>query len=397
MESDSDPDLIARHYNYTGKFRSAPPRDAAAGGGGADDADAVGAGLRADSVVFLAVCSLIVLENVLVLVTIWRTSRFHKPMYYFIGNLALSDLLAGLVYAANILLSGANTLRLTPAQWFLREGSMFVALGASVFSLLAIALERHLTMRHMKLHHSGSGGGSGGGSCGNTWRVFLLISAVWLVAALLGLLPAMGWNCIRRLPRCSTVLPLYHKTYIFFCTSVFSALLLAIVVLYARIYRLVRARSGGGGSAPSRSSEKSLALLKTVIIVLGCFIACWAPLFVLLLLDAACGVRRCPVLYRAEWFLALAVLNSAMNPLIYTLTSHEMRRAFLQTLLCCTAWLRPPWGAKAGSGSGSGTVLGAEFSRSRSHTSSQPSREEAPRGATTTSCSSSGDLEPSAS
>lgn len=394
MESDSDPDLIARHYNYTGKFRSAPPPR--------NDADAA-AGLRADSAVFLAVCSLIVLENALVLVTIWRTSRFHKPMYYFIGNLALSDLLAGLVYAANILLSGANTLRLTPAQWFLREGSMFVALGASVFSLLAIALERHLTMRHMKLHHSGGGGGGGGGggSCGNSWRVFVLISAVWLVASLLGLLPAMGWNCIRRLPSCSTVLPLYHKTYIFFCTSVFSALLLAIVVLYARIYRLVRARSGGGGGAPSRSSEKSLALLKTVIIVLGCFIACWAPLFVLLLLDAACGVRRCPVLYRAEWFLALAVLNSAMNPLIYTLTSHEMRRAFLQTLLCCTAWLRPPWGAKPGSSSGSGTGTRSgtvlEFSRSRSHTSSRPSREEDPRGATTTSCSSSGELEASSS
>lgn len=384
MESDSDPDLIARHYNYTGKFRSAPPSR--------DDADAA-AGLRADSAVFLAVCSLIVLENALVLVTIWRTSRFHKPMYYFIGNLALSDLLAGLVYAANILLSGANTLRLTPAQWFLREGSMFVALGASVFSLLAIALERHLTMRHMKLHHS-SGGGGGGGSCGNSWRVFVLISAVWLVAALLGLLPAMGWNCIQRLPSCSTVLPLYHKTYIFFCTSVFSALLLAIVVLYARIYRLVRARSGGGGAA-SRSSEKSLALLKTVIIVLGCFIACWAPLFVLLLLDAACAVRRCPVLYRAEWFLALAVLNSAMNPLIYTLTSHEMRRAFLQTLLCCTSWLRPPWGTKPGSSSGTGTVL--EFSRGRSETSSRPSREEALRGAATTSYSSSGDLEASSS
>lgn len=387
MDSDSDPDLIARHYNYTGKFRSAPPsRDDAA------TDTSVTAALRADSAIFLAVCCLIVLENALVLVTIWRTSRFHKPMYYFIGNLALSDLLAGLVYAANILLSGANTLRLTPAQWFVREGSMFVALGASVFSLLAIALERHLTMRHMKLHHSSSGGGGGGrGGCGNSWRVFVLISAVWLVAAVLGLLPAMGWNCIQQLPRCSTVLPLYHKAYIFFCTSVFSALLLAIVVLYARIYRLVRARSGGG--APSRSSEKSLALLKTVIIVLGCFIACWAPLFVLLLLDAACGVRRCPVLYRAEWFLALAVLNSAMNPLIYTLTSHEMRRAFLQTLLCCTSWLRPPWGAKPASRTGSGTVL--EFSRSRSQTSSRPSREEGHRGAT--SCSSSGDLDVSSS
>ncbi|XP_056270679.1 sphingosine 1-phosphate receptor 1 [Pseudoliparis swirei] len=342
MAEPGDSDLIAKHYNYTGKFRKTQQDS----------------GLKADSVVFIIVCCFIILENILVLATIWRTKKFHKPMFYFIGNLALSDLLAGVVYTANILLSGANTYRLTPTQWFLREGSMFVALAASVFSLLAIAIERHLTMLQMKLRNHG-----------NTWRVFLLISAVWMVAAALGGLPLMGWNCILSVRRCSTVLPLYHKTYILFCTSVFSAMLLAIVGLYARIYALVRGRSRrlslrkAGGS-----SEKSMALLKTVIIVLSCFIACWAPLFVLLLLDAACETLRCSILYRAEWFLALAVLNSAMNPLIYTLTSNEMRRAFLKTLLCCTACLRPEGGGPAG---------GAEFSRSRSDNSSHPNKEEA--------------------
>lgn len=365
MAESSYSDLISKHYNYTGKFRKTQEDP----------------GLRADSVVFIIVCCFIILENVLVLTTIWRTKKFHKPMYYFIGNLALSDLLAGVVYTANILLSGANTYRLTPTQWFFREGSMFVALAASVFSLLAIAIERHLTMLKMKLHNSG-----------NTCRVFLLISAVWMVAAVLGGLPVLGWNCIQRMSRCSTVLPLYHKTYILFCTSVFSIILMAIVALYARIYTLVRSRSRklvfrkvsngrGNPGANAKSSEKSLALLKTVFIVLSCFIACWAPLFVLLLLDAACQTLSCPILYKAEWFLALAVLNSAMNPLIYTLTSNEMRRAFLKTLLCCTACLRPR--ARLSS-----TTMGAEFSRSRSDNSSRPTREDgehSPRGRRTAS------------
>lgn len=348
-------DLIAKHYNYTGKFRKTSQDS----------------GLKADSVVFIIVCCFIILENILVLLTIWRTKKFHKPMYYFIGNLALSDLLAGVVYTANILLSGANTYKLTPTQWFFREGSMFVALAASVFSLLAIAIERHMTMLKMKLHNNG-----------NTFRVFLLISTVWMIAAMLGGLPIMGWNCIESMASCSTVLPLYHKTYILFCTTVFSIILMAIVALYARIYTLVRTRSrqlvfrkvtnGARGStgANSKSSEKSMALLKTVIIVLSGFIACWAPLFVLLLLDAACETLTCPILYKAEWFLALAVLNSAMNPLIYTLTSNEMRRAFLKTLLCCTAWIRPRLR------SGGGTIVGAEFSRSKSDNSSHPNREE---------------------
>lgn len=344
--------VIVSHYNHSGKW------DKSRGGGACKTA------------LLLFICVLIVLENVTVLLTLWRNKRFHSRMYFLIGNLALSDLLAGVVYTANILLSGANTYKLTPTQWFIREGSMFVALAASVFSLLAIAIERHLTMLQMKLHNNG-----------NTCRVFLLISAVWMVAAVLGGLPVMGWNCIRSVTSCSTVLPLYHKTYILFCTTVFSIILMAIVVLYARIYALVRARSrrlvfrkptNGRGSAGAnmKSSEKSMALLKTVIIVLSCFIACWAPLFILLLLDAGCETLSCPILYKAEWFLSLAVLNSAMNPLIYTLTSNEMRRAFLKTLLCCTACLRP----KAKS---SGPIMGAEFSRSRSDNSSHPNKEEA--------------------
>ncbi|KAJ8395471.1 hypothetical protein AAFF_G00032050, partial [Aldrovandia affinis] len=325
-------DLIAKHYNFTGKVRK-------------------DSGLKADSVIFIIVCCFIILENVLVLLTIWRTKKFHKPMYYFIGNLALSDLLAGVVYTANILLSGANTYKLTPTQWFFREGSMFVALAASVFSLLAIAIERHLTMLKMKLHNSG-----------NTCRVFLLISTCWFIAAILGGLPIMGWNCIGRMHSCSTVLPLYHKTYILFCTTVFSVILMAIVVLYARIYALVRTRSRklvfrkASNGRGSKSSEKSLALLKTVIIVLSCFIACWAPLFILLLLDVACDIRKCDILFKAEWFLALAVLNSAMNPLIYTLTSNEMRRAFLKMLLCAVC-SRP-------AGKFTRPIIGAEFSRS---------------------------------
>nr|BAG59541.1 unnamed protein product [Homo sapiens] len=295
-------DIIVRHYNYTGKLNISADKENS---------------IKLTSVVFILICCFIILENIFVLLTIWKTKKFHRPMYYFIGNLALSDLLAGVAYTANLLLSGATTYKLTPAQWFLREGSMFVALSASVFSLLAIAIERYITMLKMKLHNGS-----------NNFRLFLLISACWVISLILGGLPIMGWNCISALSSCSTVLPLYHKHYILFCTTVFTLLLLSIVILYCRIYSLVRTRSRRltfrkNISKASRSSEKSLALLKTVIIVLSVFIACWAPLFILLLLDVGCKVKTCDILFRAEYFLVLAVLNSGTNPIIYTLTNKE--------------------------------------------------------------------------
>uniref|UniRef100_A0A8C0LKA5 G-protein coupled receptors family 1 profile domain-containing protein n=1 Tax=Canis lupus dingo TaxID=286419 RepID=A0A8C0LKA5_CANLU len=93
-------EVIVLHYNYTGKLRGARYQP--------------GAGLRADAVVSLAVCALIVLENLAVLFVLARHPRFHAPMFLLLGSLTLSDLLAGAAYAANILLSGPLTADFLP-------------------------------------------------------------------------------------------------------------------------------------------------------------------------------------------------------------------------------------------------------------------------------------------
>ncbi|XP_009473581.1 PREDICTED: sphingosine 1-phosphate receptor 1-like, partial [Nipponia nippon] len=288
--------VLALHYNYTGKLHAGRYRG----------------GLRPETLLFLLVCGFIVVENLVVLVTIWRTKKLHSPMFYLLGNLTLSDLLAGVAYTANIVLSGANTLRLTPALWFLREGGVFLTLAASVLSLLAIAVERHLTMARVRVTRGDKRG-----------RMWSLVAASWGVSVALAALPGLGWNCLGDLPACSTVLPLYSKRYVFFCVAVFLAILLTIVVLYVRLYRAVRR------SANLRPSPKSPALLKTVTVVVGTFIACWSPLFLLLLLDAWCCPRACAVLYHADYFLGLAMANSLLNPLIYTVSP------------ACTNWVKP--------------------------------------------------------
>lgn len=326
---------IYLHYNYTGKLDHRSSFGTSPGS------------VDPKTIAFLVVCSLIVLENLTVLLAIWKNHRFHNRMYFFIGNLALCDLLAGVAYLVNLLLSGEKTLQLSPVLWFVREGSMFVALGASVFSLLAIAIERHLTMIKMRPYDANK-----------NYRVFLLIGTCWLVAISLGALPILGWNCLDNLPDCSTVLPLYTKKYVAFCIIVFIVLLLAMSILYARIYILVK--SSSRKVSKHRNSEHAMSLLRTVIIVVGVFIACWTPIFVLLLLDVACE-HRCPILYKADWFIAVAVLNSAMNPVIYTLASREMRRAFLG--LMCGACYR---GKACANDSGNKASLEPSRSRSKS-------------------------------
>ncbi|XP_037544780.1 sphingosine 1-phosphate receptor 5a isoform X2 [Nematolebias whitei] len=304
-------EVIIKHYNYTGKLNASKYKT----------------GLTGESIAVLLVCLLIVAENAIVLAAIWKNKKFHIPMYYLLGNLTLSDLLAGLTYMINIITSGANTLHMTPVLYFLREGCVFIMLAASVISLLAIAIERHVTMVRMKPYQGDKQG-----------RMFILIGASWMLSVFLGVLPVLGWNCITQLENCSTVLPLYAKSYVLFCITVFSAILLSIVVLYVRIFRIVKSNTQRLTTVPQRKglyrkSKKYMALLKTVTIVLGVFIACWLPLFILFLLDFCCPIGHCKVLYKADYFLATAILNSLLNPIIYTLTSKDMRKAILK-LLC---------------------------------------------------------------
>jgi sphingosine 1-phosphate receptor 1 len=82
-------------------------------------------------------------------------------------------------------------------------------------------------------------------------------------------------------------------------------------------------------------------------------------------------VKTCDILYKAEYFLVLAVLNSGTNPIIYTLTNKEMRRAFIRIVSCC----------KCPSGDSTGKIkrpiiAGMEFSRSKSDNSSHPQKDD---------------------
>lgn len=302
--------VIRYHYNYTGKLKQDRYKD----------------GLKPEAIAFVLICLLIVVENTIVLVAIWKNKKFHLPMYYLLGNLTLSDLLAGFTYMVNIIMSGRNTLNLTPLLWFLREGGVFITLAASVISLLAIAIERHITMVKMKPYHGTK-----------RKRMFALIGASWALAVLLGVLPIIGWNCMGELQLCSTVLPLYAKSYVLFCVTVFIFILLAIVVLYGHIFHTVKRNTKRLGSLRrkglARRSQQYMALLKTVTIVLGVFIACWLPLFLLLLLDFVYQTGTCCILFKADYFLGVAMINSLINPIIYTLTSKDMRKAIIK-LLC---------------------------------------------------------------
>ncbi|XP_037360130.1 sphingosine 1-phosphate receptor 4 [Talpa occidentalis] len=306
--------LIVLHYNHSGRL---------VGRGGPEEA-----GLGVLRGLFVAISCLVVLENLLVLVAIVVRMRSRRWVYYCLVNITLSDLLTGVAYLVNVLLSGAHTFRLTPAQWFLREGVLFMALAASTFSLLFTAVERFFTMVRPVAENRAT----------KTGRVYGFIGLCWLLATLLGLLPLLGWNCMCTFESCSSLLPLYSKAYILFCVVVFACILAAIMALYGAIFQVVRANGQKSPRPPAR--RKSRRLLETVLMILVAFVVCWGPLFCLLLADIfGSNVWAQEYLRGMDWILALAVLNSAVNPLIYSFRSREVCRAVLGFLCCGCLWL----------------------------------------------------------
>ncbi|XP_032800949.1 lysophosphatidic acid receptor 1-A-like [Petromyzon marinus] len=272
----------------------------------------------------ITMCLFIMLANVLVMLAVYINKKRHHPIYFLMANLAVADFFAGAAYVYLMFNTGPNTHKLSLPTWMLREGLINTSLTASVASLLAIAIERHITVFRMQMHSRMS-----------ERRVAVVIAIIWLVSIITGAIPSMGWNCICNISTCSTMAPLYSTSYVIFWAGSNLSTFLIMVGLYGHIFVHVWRNTIPVPPNTSRSTQRkkaTMSLLITVTIMLGAFIVCWTPGLVILLLDSFCS--DCNVLGFDKYFLLIAELNSAMNPIIYLIRDEEMV-ATLQRILCC--------------------------------------------------------------
>ncbi|XP_034150435.1 lysophosphatidic acid receptor 2b isoform X1 [Esox lucius] len=272
----------------------------------------------------LTVCIIVILANILVMVAIFTNRRFHFPIYYLLGNLAAADLFAGISYLYLMFHTGPWTMKLSTQEWFLRQNLIDTSLTASVANLLAIAVERHQTIFTMQLH-----------SQMTNRRVILLISGIWATAIFMGMVPAMGWHCLCNLNSCSTMAPMYSKSYLVFWAVLNLLTFFIMMAVYTRIFVYVRHKSQrmSQHTSETRQKETVVNLMKTVSMILGCFVICWTPGLVLLMLDGM-GCKSCQVLRFEKYCLVLAECNSLVNPIIYSFRDKEMLLTF-KRILCC--------------------------------------------------------------
>nr|XP_038027843.1 lysophosphatidic acid receptor 2 isoform X3 [Anas platyrhynchos] len=208
----------------------------------------------------LTVSVIVLLTNLLVITAIIINRRFHYPIYYLLGNLAAADLFAGIAYMFLMFHTGPRTAELSLKTWFIRQSLLDTSLTASVVNLLAIAVERHQTVFTMQLHSKMS-----------NQRVMILIFCIWVTALLLGLIPSYGWHCLCALEKCSSMAPLYSRSYLTFWAISNLVIFLIMVVVYTHIFIYVKrkmTRMSKHTSFHPRYKETMISLVKTVTIIL---------------------------------------------------------------------------------------------------------------------------------
>ncbi|XP_026166099.1 alpha-1A adrenergic receptor-like [Mastacembelus armatus] len=315
-----------------------------------------------------------IVGNILVILSVVCNRHLRIPTNYFIINLAIADLLLG-----TTVLPVSATLEVLDYWVF---GRIFcdiwaavdvLCCTASIMSLCVISIDRYIGVRYPLQYPM----------IVTEKRALLAMLGVWVLAVIISIGPLLGW---KQPPsqddtKCQiTEEPFYT---LFSSLGSFYIPLAVILAMYCRVYivakRTTKNLEAGmmkerqedsneltlrihcrnqqvqdlcSGPSAGRSTlsvkllkfsrEKKAA--KTLGVVVGMFILCWLPFFLVLPIGSFNNSLRPPETYFKVIFW-LGYFNSCLNPIIYPCYSREFKQAFIRILRCRWKRKRQGWQA----------------------------------------------------
>lgn len=297
--------------------------------------------------IFIAIITL--LGNISVCLTVFLNNNLHTFTSYLVASLACSDLMvATLSLPFRIHQTIHNT------QWCLSESACLfwiwadlLCCCASIGNLALISVDRFLATKYPLRYHQIV-------TCRTSW---LMLSSVWIYSIVVASSGLTNWTPLAGKlvginNGCYKPDPYY---YTFAAIVGFFVPLVVIMCAYCYIFKIAMEhfRAISRLTVPvmphvSNSNENHQALYKqqlkatkTLAIVVGAFVVCWLPTFIILLVKTWC--RSClnsqqnPELSDVFFVINVAFvytlpnINSAINPFIYVVFSKDLRRACIKT------------------------------------------------------------------
>ncbi|XP_035686273.1 glucose-dependent insulinotropic receptor-like [Branchiostoma floridae] len=286
----------------------------------------------------------IIVGNILVLISAVAMSKFRNHVgYFFIANLAIADLLLGVVSTVsifNILLRHSDE---NLATCILRIGLVVMSCAASVFTIACIAIDRciavNAALRYKEIVTPA--------------RALMGIAVTWVVAILYGFFPLTSLSD-KYDNKCSFLAVLSKEYTLALFFAGFLPTVILIIVIYTslclvtrkqlkKINALDQIRRGSNQSTTaqlrSQRIKRNLKAIKTLALVIGTFFACWFPFFVAALVQVFCGEKCHLQDIVGTYLVLLGFLNSALNPAIYAYFNKDFRKSLRS--LCCKNRVEP--------------------------------------------------------
>ncbi|XP_053547623.1 G-protein coupled receptor 12-like [Bombina bombina] len=257
-------------------------------------------------------------ENAIVIAILFYTPTLRAPMFILIGSLALADLLAGVGLIVNfIVLYVFNNDMATLSS----AGLLLASFSASVCSLLAITMDRYLSLYNALTYHTER----------TLTFTYLMLILVWALCICIGLLPIMGWNCVKEQSSCSILKPVTKNNAAVLAVT-FLLLFALMMQLYLQICRIafrhaqqIAVQHQFMATSQASSTRKGVS---TLSLILGTFALCWIPFTVYSLVADS----TYPMIYTYSLVLP-AAFNSVINPIIYAFRNPDIQKSLW--LACC--------------------------------------------------------------
>ncbi|NXF12057.1 GP119 protein, partial [Smithornis capensis] len=281
--------------------------------------------------IFAVLASLIIAANVLVaIVLLCLIQKSGSKGLCFVLNLAIADTMVG--FAAMGLAIDELSQPFYASQNFciLRMAFVTSSSAASILSLILVACDRHLAIRK-PFHYFQLVTGL---------RVGVCLVGLWMLATILGFLPVLipWFQKFSNRGKCS-FFHVFHPAYLLtiFFIGYFPGLFL-FLYLYCDMLKIASVhvqhiqeveKAGLGGSCPPPRTTSDMKAMRTVTLLIGCFMLSWLPFIVASIVLMVCF--KCfpyKVIENILWLLGLG--NSLLNPLLYSYCQRDMRRQLSQ-------------------------------------------------------------------